>query len=139
MARAKQNGYTDWETPDQLEKIEAWASEGLTRAEIAHNMGIGRNTFCEWRKKSPCIEDAIKRGEDSAIDKVENALFSAACSGNITAQIFFLKNKRPDAWKDKRDTEISGGNGGKVSFEWGTKEKPSYINKEENSSDGDDK
>jgi len=118
-ARAKQNGYTDWETHDKLEQIEKWAGEGLTKAEIAHNMGISRNCFVDWRKKSSCIEDAIKRGEEAAIDKVENALFSAACSGNITAQIFFLKNRRPDLWKDKRDTEISGN--GKMSFEWDNK------------------
>ncbi len=120
-ARAKKNGYEDWETPEQIAKIEAWAAEGLTKAEIAHNMGISRSAFVNWRSKSRYIENAIKRGEDSAIDKVENALFSAACSGNITAQIFFLKNKRPDAWKDKRDTEITGGSG-KLSFEWDGKQ-----------------
>lgn len=115
-ARAKKNGYEDWETPEQIAKIEAWAAEGLTKAEIAHNMGISRSAFVNWRSKSSDIENAIKRGEDSAIDKVENALFSAACSGNITAQIFFLKNKRPDAWKDKRDTEISGN--GEMRLSW---------------------
>lgn len=120
-ARAKKNGYEDWETPEQIAKIEAWAAEGLTKAEIAHNMGISRSAFVNWRSKSSDIENAIKRGEDSAVDKVENALFSAACSGNITAQIFFLKNKRPDAWKDKRDTEITGGSG-KLSFEWDGKQ-----------------
>lgn len=124
MGRAKQNGFTDWETPEQLDQLRNWASQGLTKAEIAHNMGVSRDAFCDWRKKSSLIVDALKRGEEDAIDKVENALFSAACSGNITAQIFFLKNRRPDAWKDKRDTEISGGNGGKVSFEWGKADKP---------------
>ena len=115
-ARAKKNGYEDWETPEQIAKIEAWAAEGLTKAEIAHNMGISRSAFVNWRSKSRDIENAIKRGEDSAVDKVENALFSAACSGNITAQIFFLKNKRPDAWKDKRENEISGN--GEMRLSW---------------------
>ena len=85
-------------------------------------MGVSRDAFCDWRKKSSLIVDALKKGEEDAIDKVENALFSAACSGNITAQIFFLKNRRPDAWKDKRDTEISGAGGGKLAFEWGAKD-----------------
>lgn len=116
MGRARQNGFTDWETPDQLDQLRKWASQGLTKAEIAHNMGISRDAFCDWRKKSSLIVDAIKKGEEDAIDKVENALFSAACSGNITAQIFFLKNRRPDAWKDKRENEISGN--GKMSFAW---------------------
>lgn len=120
-ARAKKNGYTDWETPENLNQLRKWAGQGLTKAEIAHNMGINPDTFVEWRKKSAVITDVIKRGEQDAIDLVENALFSAACSGNITAQIFFLKNKRPQDWKDKRDTEITGGSG-KLSFEWDGKQ-----------------
>ena len=34
---------------------------------------------------------------------VENALFKNAIEGNTTAQIFWLKNRRPDKWRDKRE------------------------------------
>ena len=41
-----------------------------------------------------------------AIDyQVENALLQNALNGNITAQIFWLKNRRPTKWKDKRNEE----------------------------------
>ena len=128
--RGQISGHFEWETPEKLDQLRKWASQGLTKAEIAHNMGVSRDTFVRWRAESTVISDAIKKGEEDSIDLVENALFSAACSGNITAQIFFLKNRRPDAWKDKRDTEISGGSGGKLSFEWGSKaDKPEESGK----------
>ncbi len=113
---AKYNGFVDWEKPDKLNQLRKWAGEGLTKAEIAHNMGISRDTFVEWRKKSAVISDVIKKGEEDSIDLVENALFKAACSGNITAQIFFLKNRRPNDWKDKRENEISGN--GEMRLSW---------------------
>ena len=42
---------------------------------------------------------------------VENALFKNAIEGNVTAQIFWLKNRKPDKWRDKPEgeqTESSG-------------------------------
>ena len=37
--------------------------------------------------------------------QVENALLSSALDGNTTAQIFWLKNRRPDKWRDKQKEE----------------------------------
>lgn len=121
-ARAKKNGYTDWETSEGLAKIEEWAGKGLMLSDVAHNMGITRTTLFEWRKKSPAIENALKKGGSVADERVENALYKAACEGNITAQIFYLKNRKPYEWRDKRETELSGS--GSVSFAWdGAKKK----------------
>lgn len=119
--RRKEAGcMADWETPEALQQLEQWIGEGLTLACIAEKMNISRNCLYEWRQKSVVISDAFKKGENRAVDNVENALYSAAINGNITAQIFYLKNRRPDAWKDKRDTEISGN--GKMSFSWDAKD-----------------
>ena len=113
-------GMTAWETEENLAKIEEWAGKGLMLADIAHNMGISRPTLYNWREKSPAITAALKRGGDVADERVENALYRAACEGNITAQIFYLKNRKPFYWRDKRETEIAGS--GKVSFEWDAKQ-----------------
>ena len=42
----------------------------------------------------------MKKGRLSAIGKVSNALFDSALSGNVTAQIFYLKNRAPEMYQD---------------------------------------
>ena len=32
--------------------------------------------------------------------RVENSLYQNAIAGNVTAEIFWLKNRRPDRWRD---------------------------------------
>ena len=128
--------YAEWLTDDGLLRIFGWAREGLTDEQIAHNMGIRRSTFCEWQNRFPEISDTLKRGKAPVDIEVENALLKAALGfeyeetiteieelpggkqkkqirkvkkyapPNSTAQIFWLKNRRPDRWRDKQD--ISG-------------------------------
>ena len=38
--------------------------------------------------------------------EVENALLKKALYGDTTAQIFWLKNRRPDKWRDKPGTDV---------------------------------
>jgi DNA-binding XRE family transcriptional regulator len=79
-------------TPDILKEAENYASLGLTREQIAHNLGIGESTFYDKKKNYPEFEDAIKRGEALGITHVSNALFkNATVHNNVTAQIFYLK------------------------------------------------
>jgi len=125
----------EWTTPEKLEELKQIAAKGVTLASIAKMLGTSRQVLFEWRKRYPVIDDALKIGADMADDAVEDALHKAAVEGNITAQIFWLKNRRSTRWRDKRDTELSGS--GKVSFEWdGAKENPSNNIKEENPGGG---
>lgn len=126
--------YEQWLTPEGLLKLEGWAREGLTEEQITHNMGISRETLSQWKKKYPDISDTLKRGKEVVDLQVENALLKRALgyeyeevsekyeSGTLTekkvikkqvipdttAQIFWLKNRRPDKWKDKQDVQVSG-------------------------------
>lgn len=102
MAKGK---YQEWLEPEGLLKIEGWARDGLTDEQIARNMGINPATLYEWKKKYPEIAESLKRSKDVADRQVENALFENAISGNITAQIFWLKNRKPDKWRDKQEYE----------------------------------
>lgn len=105
MAKGK---YEEWLTKDGLILIEGWARDGLTDEQIAHNMGISRDTLYEWKKKFPDISDALKKTKEVVDREVENALFKKACEGDTTAMIFWLKNRRPNDWRDKRETQLSG-------------------------------
>jgi hypothetical protein len=130
MARAK---YKQWLEPENLLKITNWAANGCTHEEIAHNMGITRSTLQDWLTKFQDISDAIKEGREMAIEAVENALFrraSGQCTvketteitnvdGEVTtktvtkelppdtgALIFFLKNRMPEKYSDRRVMEV---------------------------------
>lgn len=128
MAKGK---YEYWLTPEGLLKLEGWARDGLTDEQIAHNMGINIATLYRWKEKYCDICESLKRGKDVVDRQVENALLRRALGyeyeevkekfeyGEITertvtkkevvpdttAQIFWLKNRKPDKWRDKPDYE----------------------------------
>lgn len=124
--------------PDNLLLLEAWARDGLTRAEIAHNVGCSTETLRVWCKEHPAISAAIKKGREVTDIIIENALYKSAQTqvitirkpikvktvkqdgrkkieeerieyaeeqvvvpANVTAQIYWLKNRRPDKWRDR--------------------------------------
>lgn len=102
MAKGK---YEYWLSPDGVLLIEGWARDGLTDEQIAHNMGISVKTLWIWKNKYSKVCNALKKGKEVIDYKVENALLNSALEGNTTAQIFWLKNRRPDKWRDKQKEE----------------------------------
>lgn len=123
MAKGK---YQRWLEPEGLQLLEGWARDGLTDEQIADNMGISTSTLYDWKNKYLEISEALKKGKEIVDIQVENALLKRALGysysevttekdGNkikqkitkkqvipdTTAQIFWLKNRRPDKWRDK--------------------------------------
>ena len=129
MAKGK---FEEWLTDDGLLLIEGWARDGLTDEQIAHNMGINPATLYKWQKEHSEISNALKKGKAPVDFEVENALLKRALGysakevmteelvnadgststrtrttlkpvpPDVTAQIFWLKNRRPDKWRDKQ-------------------------------------
>ena len=64
-------------------------------------MGVSWDTIDRNRKRSADFEDALKRGKARGLAQVTNSLFTSATDGNVTAQIFYLKNQDPKTWKDR--------------------------------------
>lgn len=122
MAKGK---YESWLSPDGLLRLEGWAREGLTDEQIAKKVGINPATLYDWKKKYSEISNALKKGKEVVDFEVENALLKRALGykakeqkitkdgelveiekeipGDVTAQIFWLKNRKPDKWKDRRN------------------------------------
>ena len=124
MAKGK---YEYWLTSEGLLKLEGWAKDGLIDEQIAKKMGTTRKTLAEWKKKYDCISDALKKGKEVVDRQVENSLLKRALGyeyeevsekyeGDVlverkvvkkqvapdtTAQIFWLKNRKPKDWRDK--------------------------------------
>ena len=86
-------------------------------------MGITTKTLYEWKNKYGEISEALKKGKEVIDRQVENALLKRALgyaydettyedgvetkrvtkevAPDTTAQIFWLKNRKPAEWRDK--------------------------------------
>lgn len=93
----------DWITEDKLKVLKGWAMSGLTKEQIANNIGISRSLLYEWTDRSKEFADALRSGIQEADAKVVNALYENAINGNTTAQIFWLKNRISDKWREKQE------------------------------------
>ena len=111
MAKGK---YHEWLEPDKLILLQGWARDGLSNEQMAHNMGINEKTFYEWIKRFPQISKAVKKGKEVIDYAVENALLKKAISGDVTAMIFWLKNRKPKQWNEKIEQVIKGELGIKI-------------------------
>lgn len=107
LKNVTQPSITDWGTVEKLQLLEEWSTQGLYIKDIAAKMGISVTTVYDWMNKNPKIAAAIKKGRDKSIDMVENALFKSAINGNVTAMIFYLKNRAPERYKDRVDNNIN--------------------------------
>ena len=117
----------DGELKDKLILIQGMARDGLTQQQIANNLGISIDTLIENKKKYSEFNDALKKGKEVIDFEVENALLKRALGyeyeeetyengiltkkvkkqvpPDTTAQIFWLKNRKPNNWKDKIETD----------------------------------
>nr|DAP53554.1 MAG TPA: terminase small subunit [Caudoviricetes sp.] len=85
----------------KLELVKMWARSGLTDAEIAKNLDISLDRFYYYKKHISEFWESLKENKDIADLNVEGALYKAAMSGNVTAMIFWLKNRKGTKWREK--------------------------------------
>ena len=95
--------YQEWLKEENLILLRGWARNGLTDEQIAHNMGIATGTLYEWKKKYTEINESLKESKEIADIAVENALYLKALSGDTTAMIFWLKNRKAMSWREKQE------------------------------------
>jgi len=88
--------------------------QGHTRGLAASLVGIHRATVSTHMKKDTGFAEAVSEAESDAIGKVENALFEAAMSGNVTAIQVYLYNRNPERWADRRSVRLAGEGGGPI-------------------------
>ena len=91
------------EIKEKFPLIEGWAKEGLTDEQISRNLGISKVTFYKYKASCSELNELLKRSKEVVDYEVENALYKSAIGGNVSAMIFWLKNRRPDKWKDKKE------------------------------------
>ena len=84
-----------------LGKVEELASRGLTYRQLATAFGVNLKTIQKHKKINQELQSAIDLGRAKGLVEVSNSLFESATGGNVTAQIFYLKNRIPDDWRDR--------------------------------------
>lgn len=130
--------YEKWklngELEDKLLLVKGWARDGLTEKQIADNLGICQDRLIDYKKKYFEFFEALKINKDMADMEVENALYKRALGYTITltedkldrdgcvhtlkkdvhipadttAQIFWLKNRQKEKWRDKIEYSVQG-------------------------------
>ena len=107
MAAGRPSKYNAVITKTTLQLIKYWVIKGNTEQQIADKLEIHIDTLIEWKKdpKNKEFSEALKAERDSADDMVESSLFKKALSGDTTACIFWLKNRRSKQWRDKQHDE----------------------------------
>lgn len=104
---------------------------GATDKQLADFFEVCEDTINEWKKAHPEFSESIKRGRIKADQKVAASLFKRATGfsqkavkifnhegqalivpyreifpPDTTAAIFWLKNRQPEAWRDKQSVSI---------------------------------
>lgn len=129
--------------PEFIEQARKLCELGATDIEIADFFEVSDRTIYRWQLKYPEFCQALKAGKESADDRVERSLYHKATgytfeaekifqnNGEIirapyrehippdtTSMIFWLKNRRPDVWRDKREQELTGKDGSPLVITW---------------------
>ena len=100
---------------------------GTTRVKAAEAANVDVSTIWQWAKDNEQFAKGIEIALESRIKTVEDALYRLASGhkrmkdgkelkdddgnvqmtqGNVIAQIFYLKNRGKDKWKDKQEVEF---------------------------------
>jgi hypothetical protein len=103
--------------PEYAELAMNYCLLGATDVEIAQFLGVSLRTVADWKVVHEDFAEALTTGKEKADAKVVGALYRGALAGNTTAQIFWLKNRRKEDWRDKVDHEVAGKDGAPIQYE----------------------
>jgi len=114
--------------PAYAEQARKLALLGMTDKEMGDFFGVSERTIHYWKQERPDFLQSLKAGKEGADVDVGASLYRAAIGGgtvtelkeetdaegnlitrktvkelpaNVTAQIFWLKNRQPQKWRDK--------------------------------------
>lgn len=119
--------------PEYVEQAKKLCALGATDKEMADFFSVSLSTLNLWKIEHTEFSESLQRGKDIADKRVEEALYSRAMGyshedvdirvvdgaimetplikhypPDTTAAIFWLKNRKPEQWRDKQELEHSG-------------------------------
>ena len=105
MPRGQKTQYS----PVILPLVRCAAHFGATADEIANYLGISTACFYKWRMNEPELIEALKRHKRNSDERVIESLYKRALAGDVTACIFWLKNRLPSEWRDVQNINADVG------------------------------
>jgi hypothetical protein len=118
--------------PAYAEQVKTLCKLGATDIEIAEFFGVNEVTFYRWKAKYPDFCKAVRSAKQEADERVERSLYHRAVGYTFSSEKVFqycgeiiraktkehfppdtaactlwLKNRRPDQWRDKIDASLS--------------------------------
>lgn len=121
--------------PEYVEQVTKLCQLGATDMEIADFFGVAWRTVYRWRNKYPEFANGMTTGKDAADERVIRALYQRAVgyehdavkifmpanakhpvhapyvehvAPDVAAATLWLKNRRPDEWRDKHTLAVGG-------------------------------
>lgn len=119
--------------PEYAEQAAKLCKLGATDAQLADFFGVAISTVALWKVEHSAFSDALKVAKDEADSKVEQSLYRKAlgfeCDDvdirvienqivqtpvrklyppDTTAAIFWLKNRKPEQWREAKAIELTG-------------------------------
>lgn len=116
---------------------------GATDQELADFFDVSVRTLYRWKAQFQEFCQAIKVAKEIADERVERSLYHRAVGYSFdavkitqyegspvivpyrehvppdtAAAVFWLKNRQPDKWRDKREQELTGKDGGPLVVTW---------------------
>lgn len=130
---AKRGRPTKYNEKFHVKLAYAYSRLGYTDEEMAKEFGVSESTLNLWKKKHESFFGALKKGKDTPDDQVESALLKRALGfkikavklfqhqgkilegeyneyypPDVAAAFIWLKNRRPEKWRDRRQVEMTG-------------------------------
>jgi hypothetical protein len=126
--------------PEFVAQAKKLAELGATDREVAEFFEVEERTLHRWKHDHPEFCQSLKVGKEVADERVEQSLYRRAlgyshdavkiavnAAGEVTqvpfvehyppdttAAIFWLKNRKPEEWRDVQRQEHTGKNGGPI-------------------------
>lgn len=125
MTEKRKAGRRSTFKPEYIEQAEKLCRLGATDREVAEFIGVSERTLYRWQAEHEAFRQALKVGKESADERVERSLYRRATgysfdavkifqyqgkevvvpytehvAPDTTACIFWLKNRKPDQWRD---------------------------------------
>lgn len=144
QAAAPKTGAPTKFNPAYIEQARKLAALGAIDREIAEFFEVEESTFHRWKLAHPALATSLKAGKDVADNRVERSLYQNAVGyryqahkpfvdkdggehvveytefarPDTVAQIFHLKNRRPDEWRDRAQVTMMVATADQIEQAW---------------------